>query len=205
MRSAEGLRAQKMTTTLLLTRKPDALFQSPLFKTQYGRFGTLIVLQGGEVTSVRASAESASAAGPGTIPVPAGVLETTTSDGSGVQEVKRYTTIERMHGYVQLKPQEYNGKVYKQGPYGITYEPKNPVVAELKGTGGRCFRVHGGTSAQERGILIHEAPHVGFLIGCIGPRKYKDRNAGFTASAHSAMEELFGIRPRPSALFVLDW
>jgi hypothetical protein len=194
-----------MITTLVLTRKPDALFQNPLFKTQYGRFGTLLVLQGGEITNVRINGESGSAAGPAAIQVHSGVLQPTTSDGSGVQEVKRYTTIERMHGYVQLKPQEYNGKVYKQGSYGITYEPKNPVVAELKATGGRCFRVHGGITEKERGILIHEAPHVGFLVGCIGPRKYQDLNAGFTATSHSAMEELFGIRPQPSALFVLDW
>jgi hypothetical protein len=194
-----------MITTLVLTRKPDALFQNPLFKTQFGRFGTLIVLQGGKVTGVRISPADASIAGSATIPVPTGILDVTTSDGGGVKEINRYTTIERMHGYVQLRPQEYNGKVYKDGPYGITFEPKNPVVAELKGTGGKCFRVHGGTTAGERGILIHEAPHVGFLLGCIGPRHYKDRNAGFTASAHAAMEELFGIRPQPTALFVLDW
>jgi len=194
-----------MTTTLILSRKPDTLFQNPLFKTQYGRFGTMIVLQGGEVTSATASPGEGSDGNGAQIAIPTGVLQITTSEGDGVQEVSRYTTIERMHGYIQLKPQEYNGKLYKQGAYQLTYEPANPVVAELKSTGGRCFRVRGGVTAKEQGILIHEAPHVGFLTGCIGPRRYNDINPGYTTSAHSAMEELFALQPHPSALFVLDW
>jgi hypothetical protein len=194
-----------MTTTLVLTRKPDTLFQNPLFKTQYGRFGTLIVLQGGEFTNVKVSRGDGSTRNGSQIPVPTGALEITTSDDTAVQEVSRYTTIERMHGYIQLKPQEYNGRVYKTGPYNLTFEPANPVVAELKSTGGKCFRVHGGMTTQEQGILIHEAPHVGFVTSCIGPRRYKDCNPGYTATAHSAMEELFALQPQPSALFVLDW
>lgn len=192
-----------MTTTLVLTRKPNALFQNPLFTTQHGRFGTLIVLQGAEVTKVRIA--PASGGGAGGIMAPSGVLDVTTSDGGSVTAIKRYTTIERMDGYVQLRPQEYNGKVYKHGPYRITYETGNPVVAKLKGTNGNCFRVHGGTTAPEHGILIHEAPHVGYLEGCIGPRRWKDQSTGFTESAHSVMIELFAVSPRPSALFVLDW
>jgi len=94
---------------------------------------------------------------------------------------------------------------YKDEPYGITYETANAVVAKLKGTEGKCFRTHGGLTAQERAILIHEAPHVGYLIGCIGPRKLNDRSRGSTDSAHSAMNELFKVSPRPSELFVLDW
>ena len=194
-----------MATTLVLSRKPDSVFQNPLFRTQYGRFGTMVVVQGGEVTSVKISQSNGSAGSDAEIAVPAGVLEISTSDGDEVEEVSRYTTIERMGGYIQLKPQEYNGNVYKSGAYQLTYEPTNPVVAELAGTGGRCFRVHGGVTAQERGILIHEAPHVGFVKGCIGPRRIGDINPGYSASAHSAMEELFALQPRPSALFVLDW
>jgi hypothetical protein len=194
-----------MPTTLVLTRKPDSVFQNPLFRTQYGRFGTMVVVRGGEVASVKISPSNGSAANDAQISVPAGVLEISTSDGDTVEEISRYTTIERMHGYIQLKPQEYNGKAYKAGPYRLTYEPTNPVVAELSGTGGRCFRVHGGVTAQERAILIHEAPHVGFVTGCIGPRRYGDINPGYTGSAHSAMEELFALQPQPSALFVLDW
>ena len=137
--------------------------------------------------------------------VPTGVLQLATVNGGTMVEAGRYTTIERMDGYVQLKPQEYNGHAYKQGPYGVTYESGNSAVAKLRGTHGQCFRIHGGTSAPERGILIHEAPHVGWLIGCIGPRRLGDVTTRSSSTAHSAMNELFRIKPRPSALFVVDW
>ena len=191
-----------MTTTLVLTRKPDAVFQSSLFKTQFGRFGTLLVLQGPPVTKVEISEGNGDS---DTISVPTGNLAVSTTDGTGVEEIGRYTTIERMHGYIQLKPQHHNGKVYKEEPYGLRYEPHNRVVAELKSSGGRCFRVLGGLTEKERAILIHEAPHVGFLVGCIGPRMLNDCDTGFTSSSHAAMNELFRVTPRPSALFVLDW
>ena len=73
---------EKHDTTLVLTRKPNALFQNPLFSKQFGRFGTLIVLQGAKVTKVRISPGSGSAAGSGAISVPTGVLDVTTSDGA---------------------------------------------------------------------------------------------------------------------------
>src|SRR5579872_2684498 len=107
-----------MKTTLVLTRKPDQIFQNPLFPSQYGRFGTMIVLQGAKVSKVTISP------GGSGISVPTGVLNITSEDG-GVEEIKRFTTIERMHGYIQLKPQEHNGKVYKTVPYGLRYETGN--------------------------------------------------------------------------------
>jgi hypothetical protein len=191
-----------MTTTLVLTRKPDALFQSSLFKNQSGRFGTLIVLQGGKVTHVQITDQSG---GGSKIAAPTGFLDVTTSDGVDVSEVARFTTIERMGGYIQLKPQSHKGHVYKKQAYPLTYETGNAVVSELKGSNGQCFRVHGGLTAQERAILIHEAPHVGWLVGCIGPRRLHDRTTGSTSTAHTAMHQLIGIVPRASQLFVLDW
>lgn len=193
-----------MTTTLALTRKPNAIFQSAVRKTDSGRFGTMIVLQGGKVDKVRITSGNGPSSS-GAIVVPTGVLDVTTADGGGVKELKRFTTIERMGGYVQLKPQEYNGKKYKEGPYGLSYESANAVVSKLPGSGGRCFRVLGGLTPQERAILIHAAPNVAWLIGCIGPRRLGDRSTGNTETTFSAMSELFGITPRPSALFVLDW
>lgn len=90
------------------------------------------------------------------------------SEGT-VEEVKRFTTIERFRAtstrgfYVQLHP--------KPAPYGITYEAGNSAVKKLRTAhDGRCFRVHGGKPGAEQGILIHEAPHVGWVIGCISPR-----------------------------------
>ena len=110
-----------------------------------------------------------------------------------------------MGGYGQLKPQEYNGKKYKEGPYGLSYESGNAVVSQLKGSGGKCFRVLGGLTAQEPAILIHAAPNVAWSIGCIGPRRLGDRSTGDTETTFSAMTELFDVSPKPSELFVLDW
>ncbi|MGO9894278.1 MAG: hypothetical protein ACLPX8_08720 [Bryobacteraceae bacterium] len=191
-----------MTTTFVLTRKPDAIFQSSEHKNQSGRFGTLIVLQGGKVTHAQITPQGGTGS---KISAPTGFLDVQTLEGSGVTEVARFTTIERMGGYVQLKPQSHKGHVYKKEAYPLTYETGNKAVSELKGTNGQCFRVHGGLTAQERGILIHEAPHVGWLVGCIGPRRLNDRSTGSTGTAHTAMGDLFRIVPRPSQLFVLDW
>ena len=195
-----------MVTTLVLTRKPDYVFENSAFNDQFGRFGTMIVLQGGQVRDVRISPASASnGSDSGAISVPTGTLDITTSDGDAVSELTRYTTIERGGGYVQLKPQSYGGRTYKDGAYGLRYEPRNTAVIQLAGTNGHCFRVLGGVTEKERAILIHEAPHVGWLKGCIGPRAYQDYSVGNTTTAHSAMLELFALRPLPTALFVLDW
>ena len=66
--------------------------------------------------------------------------------------------------YVQLRPQSL--------PYPITYEPHNRNVKDLWGKKhpGECFRVHGGHTLAEGGILINEAPKVAWLTGCISPR-----------------------------------
>lgn len=195
-----------MVTTLVLSRRTGCVFGSSLFDDQWGRFGTMIVLQGGEVTDVDVSPPgAATATGSGGISGPTGTLDITTSDGGAVSEISRYTTIERWGGYVQLKPQRYNGKTYKDGAYGLRYEDRNTAVIQLGGTNGHCFRVLGGVTEKERAILIHEAPHVGWLTGCIGPRAYEDYALGNTTTSHTAMLELFALRPRPTALFVLDW
>ena len=165
--------------------------------------GTLLVLQGSAVTD--ASINEQGGSGTAGILVPGGVITVTTADGSTVNEINRFTIIERWGGYVQLKPQHYKKTVYKHGAYGLRYEPANPVVAQLKVTGGRCFRVLGGITDKEQAILIHEAPHVGYLKGCIGPRKLNDKNQGVSRTAHLAMQELFGTTPLPSQLFVTDF
>lgn len=106
----------------------------------------------------------------------------------------------------------------------IRMEPGNPVVRHLyqgkDGQGnwtgpvvhdGNCLRIHGAVSAPERGILIHEAPNVSWLIGCISPRNLNNFQ---TALAHRprmnesfvAMTELFRFIGRERAnFFVLDW
>ncbi len=190
-----------MGTTLVLTRKPNALFQFVLkvkgkTVTLHGRFGTLIVLKGGKVKSVQISQGNGSSDS-AAISVPTGVLDVTAKSGESIHEVQRYTTIERMDGYVQLHP-------HADKAYGITYEHGNSAVAHLRADG-KCFRVHGGQTAQERGILIHEAPHVGWLIGCIGPRQLNDRKP-ITHTSGPAMDEMFRVVGHARAeLFVLDW
>lgn len=212
-----------MVTTLVLTRKPNYLFQSTEFPRQHGRFGTLIVLTGSKVKAVQVV--PAAGAPSGSISVPGGVLDLTTVDGGDVREIKRYTTIERMDGMIQLAPQEhigtnnsntYKGPLYRVGPFGLSFEPNNSAVLDLKTAlksnprlyaraNGNCFRVQGGLRAKEHAILIHAAPHVGWLTGCIGPRRWKDMSTNSTETCFDAMRELVAIGPRPSELFVVDW
>ena len=73
-------------------------------------------------------------------------------------------------------------------------QPGNPVVAGLRrGHNGNCIRIHGGNPGAEEGILIHEAPHVGWLTGCISPRP-KDNHGVFDNAdgnpSYVAMDEI---------------
>lgn len=191
-----------ISTTLILTRLPNAEFTNPDLGAHYmGRFGTLIALQGPKLSAVKATP---AAGGPSAIKIPSGsVLDIQTSAPGDVREIARFTTIERLNGYVQLPPQSHIGNK----AYGLEYEPSNPVVMQLKGTGGKCFHVRGGMTHAQRGILIHEAPHVGWLTGCIGPRRLGDlfKNDRAADSAKAAMNALFAMNPKPSQLWVLDW
>lgn len=73
-------------------------------------------------------------------------------------------------GYVFMPP--------RAEPYGLRVERGNHVVKTLRpGHSGDCVRVLGGATRQQRGILIHEAPNVGWVIGCIGPRPKGNRGA----------------------------
>jgi len=123
--------------------------------------------------------------------------------------VKRFTTMERFKAdsgsgfYVQLRP--------RPTPYWISRESNNHAVKGIRtGHDGRCFRVHGGRSEAEKGILIHEAPHVGWVIGCIGPRPLKNFALEFANTtgneSYKSMDELFAFVGYDRAdLFVLDW
>lgn len=146
----------------------------------------------------------------------AGRLLELTTDGSGpVTAAKEYTSMERFRsntgqlggkGFVMLHPQAT--------PYGLTVEHGNSVVKTLRtGHSGNCLRVHGGKAGAEQGILIHEAPTIDYLIGCISPRpkghKTPMKNVSGNPSAVS-MQEIFDAigkssSPRRSSLFVMDW
>jgi hypothetical protein len=101
--------------------------------------------------------------------------------GKDIVSTKLFTTVERYRtddgrlnewgfGYVRM--------VSRDEPYGLQNESNNPIVKKyLKRGNGDCIRVLGGATLQQQAILIHDAPHVGFVIGCIGPRPLNDRRA----------------------------
>jgi hypothetical protein len=106
-----------------------------------------------------------------------------------------------MDNYIQLHP--------KKAPYWVTYENHNSVVQKLNHTG-ECLRVHGGKPGGEQGILIHEAPHVAWLIGCISPRplglEKPVLNSSTGNESSQAMKELMRFVGIGRAdFFVLNW
>jgi len=112
----------------------------------------------------------------------------------------------------------------KHGPYEVTVERGNSVVQHLyqgkdrqgQWTGpivhnGDCLRIHGAVTVKEQGILIHEAPNVSWLTGCISPRDLDNYRTALvhrprTNESFTAMTELFQFVDRERAnFFVLDW
>lgn len=96
-----------------------------------------------------------------------------------VAVVKYYTTMERYRtkdGSVDKYNIGYVRMVGSDEPYGLKAEMNNKNVKALRQDhDGACLRVLGGKTAPQRGILIHEAPHVGWLTGCISPRPHLNR------------------------------
>jgi hypothetical protein len=140
-------------------------------------------------------------------------LETT---GGKVEEVADFDTMERFRAdpgqsgfYMQVKPSE---EAY---PLVMTI---SSTVADLNDNG-RCLRVdnHGYKKQGTRetaGILIHEAPHIGYLIGCISPRERNNRQqyekGAKSNPSREAMDDIFEAmggftRNTTASLFVLDW
>lgn len=201
-----------MPVTLVLTRNPLREFK---YGGCSGRWGELVAIKGPRIFSVNffmgfgnnlfSNGDSA-----GMVSTEYGAMNFQSS-GEGVGEVKRFRTIERFradHGgkgyYVQLHP--------RPNPYTVTFETGNSAVKHLhnKKHDGRCFRVHGGKTAAEQGILIHEAPNVSWVIGCIGPRPLNATALNYPNEvgnpSYNAMDELFNFVDGGRAdLFVLDW
>jgi hypothetical protein len=98
----------------------------------------------------------------------------------GITSTKVFSTIERYRtnsGTVNQWDVGYVRMVGRERPYGLRVERKNSAVMKLRtGHDGACIRVLGGETAAQRGILIHEAPNVAWVIGCIGPRPHGDRS-----------------------------
>jgi hypothetical protein len=210
-----------MAITLFLVRTPNR----PLdFGGMAGRFGKLLAVSGPEVTA--ASLVEDGGDGDGLLPILPGERRALSlvSDGAAITEIRRYTTIERMGGYVQLRPNCGTFRVRKDGPYEVVVERGNSAVQHLyqsKDRQGRwidpvvhngdCLRIRGAVTQQEQGILIHEAPNVSWLTGCISPRNLNNFQTALvsrprTNESFTAMTELFQFLGRETAnFFVMDW
>ncbi len=105
------------------------------------------------------------------------VLELETDPGS-ISAVTEFTTIERYRSNLgALGADGYVTMPAHEEPYGLRVERGNRVVKTLRaGHSGDCIRVLGGRTKAQRGILIHEAPQVGWVIGCIAPRPKNNRS-----------------------------
>ncbi len=106
------------------------------------------------------------------------VLELRT-DGTRADLLKEYTTMERYRTdlgsdgrdrWIMLHPQP-------DTPYRLRAETGNSAVQTLRpGHNGRCLRVLDTWQGPEEGILLHEAPDVTWLTGCISPRPKGNRD-----------------------------
>jgi hypothetical protein len=202
-----------MSVTLVLTRFPTKSFK---LGNRSGRWGELVAIRGPKVSAVQMAPNLGgcptedSGGGGDCIAFGGGTLNVSTVDGSPIEAWKRFTSLERFKAdggakgfYVQLHP--------KPGPYFVTYEAGNSVVKTLRPDhDGRCLRVHGGSTSAEQGILIHEAPEVGWLIGCISPRPLNNLTTQFPNKkgnpSYRSMNELFQfVGANRADLFVTDW
>ncbi len=148
-----------------------------------GLWGTMMMIVGGPITSVNFDRPAMGPLLPGERRevVKLNNRDTHLVIKGDIKSAKQFTTIERYRtdtGTVNQWDLGYVRLVGRDQPYGLRVETGNSVVKTLRtGHDGACIRVLGGQTAQQRSILIHEAPHVGWVIGCIGPRPYRNREA----------------------------
>lgn len=163
-----------------------------------GRWGSLLLLRGPQVFSVvpvNANSAAPQTVGPQYVTLADKNLQLTT-DGRSIEFSKEYTSMERyrtdfgsLEGrWIMLHP--------RPNPYDLRYEPHNSKVKTLRPNhSGNCIRVLGGNPGAEQGILIHEAPNVTWLQGCISPRP-KDNKREFDNAngnpSYNAMNEIMG-------------
>jgi hypothetical protein len=195
-----------MAVTVVLARNPLKEFRDGRMS---GRWGEMIAFKGPTVSA--AIVLSTPAPPPGSPGYQFIRLDNRTlhlsTNGEPLKEVKRFTTMERFRAdsgdgyYVQLRP--------KTDPYVINLEFGNTVVRTLRpGHDGRCFRIHGAKTIKEQAILIHEAPNVAFLIGCISPRPLHNFATEFENNhsnpASLSMNELIQFVGREKANFFVN-
>ena len=138
------------------------------------------------------------------------------TEGGNVEEFAEFDTMERFRAdpggsdfYMQVKP--------SRDAYPLTMTHRDAV--KVLNDHGQCLKVHHHGYLQqgtktEAGILIHEAPHVGYLIGCISPRLRNNRQqyekGAKSNPSREAMNDIFDAmggfkRNTTASLFVLDW
>jgi hypothetical protein len=193
-----------MAYALVLTRQPTEFFtyntglkkdkpEKMQFIVETGRFGTLVLFKADQITE--AQLLNGDEQGPTSATVPGGRLLIAYS--GQLKEVARYTTIERFDHNMVSMPR-------KREPYFVTWESNNSKVRELGPTQGHCFRVNGGHTQAQIGILIQAAPHVGWLTGCISPRKLGDKALN-TDSTYPAIADMYShIGNEQANLFITD-
>ncbi|HEY4252558.1 MAG TPA: hypothetical protein VGM87_15200 [Roseomonas sp.] len=180
----------------------------PSVKRKSGRWGAMLMVTGPKVTA--ASFASPGAAGSVAL---AGRMLSLATDGGGAVRTREYTTLERYRGsFGSLEQSErFVMMPAREDPYPLEVERGNRVVKTLrKGHSGDCIRVRGGETKAQRGILIHEAPNVGWVIGCIGPRpkgnkrvfSNEDGNPSFVAMKQ-ILDEMTAFGHGRGQLFVL--
>ena len=181
----------------------------PSIKRKSGRWGSMLMVTGPKVTA----ASFALAGAAGAVTFAGRALSLATEGGGGAFRTKEYTTLERYRGsFGSLEQSErFVMMPAKEEPYPLRVERGNSVVKTLrKGHSGDCIRVLGGETRAQRGILIHEAPNVGWVIGCIGPRpkgnkrvfSNEDGNPSFVAMKQ-ILDEMTAFGHGKGQLFVL--
>lgn len=180
----------------------------PSIKRKSGRWGSLLVLTGPKVTA----ASFAMAGAAGATVMLAGRALSLGAEAGGFRS-KEYTTLERYRGsFGSLEQSErFVMMPARDEPYPLRVERGNRVVKTMRdGHSGDCIRVLGGETRAQRGILIHEAPNVGWVIGCIAPRpkgnkgvfSNRDGNPSFNAMKE-ILETMTAFGHGKGSLFVL--
>lgn len=203
--------------TLIMTRRP---LEEVNFGKKNGRWGRMVVVIGGSVLSGSVVApmnlpdifwpsasrnaggafdgvESEDTMGIGKAQFRIGSQGISLDTfGGPIKVIGRYEILERNRTdsdkskfYVQLKPRPNQ-------PYTIKMDISQNVK-ELNGTG-QCLRVLNHDTKNSKGgmagILIHEAPHPGWLVGCIGPRPANYRAVNHDKGpSRNAMQSIFNM------------
>ena len=204
--------------TLIMTRVPLVEIK---YGSKSGRWGRMIMVVGPKVNAVQIGGDRGSVnQSPNSAPINFGhasyLMQT---DGKPIESMTEFDTLERFRHesngfYMQTRPQPAQ-------PYRLTMFDSNTIKDfkkdHYKGANinGHCLKVHGhgyvkkGTQ-NEAGILVHEAPHPGWLTGCIAPRLPNNRGSNALDASHAAMDMIFRAmggfsKGKEAGLIVLDW